>query len=85
MTKQFTYDQTKKTNRIKDKKIEIIERITDFFAKFCNAIFSGCFDAIIRCDILPKKTWDAMRFSMRLPPWLRRSRLALFRGYERTP
>ena len=31
MTKQLTYDQTEKTNRIKDKKIKIIEKIADFF------------------------------------------------------
>ena len=31
MAKQLTYDQTKETNRIKDKKIEIIEKIADFF------------------------------------------------------
>ena len=65
MTKQFTYDQTKETNRIKDKKIEIIEKIADFFCQILQCDngcdFLGCFDAIIRCDIFPKKTWDAMR------------------------
>ena len=70
-TKQLTYDQTKETNRIKDKKIEIIEKIADFFCQILQCDngcdFFGCFDAIIRCDIFPKKTWDAMRFSMRLP------------------
>ena len=65
MTKQFTYDQTKETNRIKDK---IIEKIADFFCQILQCgnecDFFDCFDAIIRCDIFPKKTWDAMRFSM---------------------
>ena len=61
-TKQLTYDQTKETNRIKDKKIE---KIADFFCQILQCDFFGCFDAIIRCDIFPKKTWDAMRFSMR--------------------
>ena len=68
-TKQLTYDQTKETNRMKDKKIEIIEKIADFFCQILQCDngcdFFGCFDAIIRCDIFLKKTWDAMRFSMR--------------------
>ena len=59
MTKQ------KKLYRIKDKKIEIIEKIADFFCQILQCDFFGCFDAIIRCDIFRKKTWDAMRFSMR--------------------
>ena len=31
--------------------------------------FFACLDTIIRCDIFPKKTWNAMRFfdAMRLP------------------
>ena len=65
MTKQFTYDQAKETHRIKDKKVEIIEKIADFFCQILQCDngcdFFGCFDAIIRCDIFPKKTWDAMR------------------------
>ena len=59
MTKQLTYDQTKETNRIKDKKIEIIEKIADFFCQILQCDngcdFFGCFDAIIRCDIFQKK------------------------------
>ena len=55
MTKQLTYDQTKETNRIKDKKIEIIEKIADFFCQILQRDFFRCFDAIIRCDIFPKK------------------------------
>ena len=43
MTKQLTYDQTKETNRIKNKKMEIIEKIADFFVKFCNAITDAIF------------------------------------------
>ena len=62
MTKQLTYDQTKETNRIKDKKIE---KIADFFCQILQCDngcdFFGCFDAIIRCDIFPKEKWDAMR------------------------
>ena len=50
MTKQLTYDQTKETNRIKDKEIEIIEKIADFFCQIlpCDngCDFFGCFDAI---------------------------------------
>ena len=65
MTKQLTYYQTKETYRIKDKKIEIIEKIADFFCQIlqCNngCDFFGCLDAIIICDIFPKKTSDAMR------------------------
>ena len=68
-TKQLTYDQTKETNRIKDKKIEIIEKIADFFCQIQQCVngcdFFGCFNAIIRCDIFPKKTWYAMQFSIR--------------------
>ena len=76
-TTQLTYDQTKETNRIKDKKIEIIEKIADFFCQILqcdnSCDFFGCFDAIIRCDIFKKKTWDAMQFSMRCDchPWLK--------------
>ena len=68
MTKQLTYDQTKETNRIKDKKIEIIEKIADFFCQILQrdngCDFFGCFDAIFfrkksgmrfdfRCDCHP--------------------------------
>ena len=69
MTEQLTYNQTKETNRIKDKNIEVIEKIADIFCQILQCDygcdFFGCFDAIIRCDIFPKKTWDAMRFLMR--------------------
>ena len=62
-------NKQKKLYRIKDKKIEIIEKIADFFCQILQCDngcdFFGCFDAIIRCDIFRKKTWDAMRFSMR--------------------
>ena len=76
MTKQLTYFQTKETNRIKHKKIEIIEKITDFFRQIlqcdngCN--FFGCLDAIIRCDIFPKKNvgCDFRYDEMRLPSLL---------------
>ena len=65
MTKQFTYDQTKETNRIKDKIIETIKKIADFFCQILQCDYGcdlfGYFDAIIRCDIFPKKTWNAMR------------------------
>ena len=68
MTKQLTYDQTKETNRIEDKKIE---KIADFFCQILQwdygCDFFGCFDAIIRCDIFPKKTCDAIFDVMRLP------------------
>ena len=47
MTKQLTYDQTKKTNRIKDKNIEIIKKIEDFFVKFCNAITDAIFLVVL--------------------------------------
>ena len=47
MTKQLTYDQTKETNRIKDKKIKIIEKIADFFVKFCNAITDAIFLVVL--------------------------------------
>ena len=74
MTKQFTYDQTKETNRIKDKKIEIIEKIADFFCQIlqCNngCDFFGCFGAIIRCDIFREKRdmrYDFRCDTMRLP------------------
>ena len=74
MTKQLTYDQTKETNRNKDKKIEIIKKISDFFCQILQCDygcdFFGCFDAIIRCDIFPKKTWDAIFDAMRLPSLL---------------
>ena len=69
MTKQFTYDQTKESNRIKDKKNRNNRKNCRFFCQILQCDygcdFFGCFDAIIRCDIFPKKTWDAMRFSMR--------------------
>ena len=71
MMKQLTNDQTKETYRIKEKKVEIIEKIADFFCQILQCDnecdFFGCFVAIIRCDIFSKKTWDAMQFSMRLP------------------
>ena len=41
MTKQLTYDQTKETNRIKDKKIEIIEKIANFFCQIVQCDY-GC-------------------------------------------
>ena len=41
MTKQLTYDQTKETNRIKDKKIQIIEKIADFFCQILQCD-NGC-------------------------------------------
>ena len=47
MTKQLTYDLTKETNRIKDKKIEIFEKIADFFVKFCNAIMDAIFLVVL--------------------------------------
>ena len=48
MTKQFTNDQAKETNIIKDKKIEIIEKIADFFfVKLCNAITDAIFLVVL--------------------------------------
>ena len=47
MTKQLTCDQTKETDRIKDKNIEIIEKIADFFVKFCNAITDAIFLVVL--------------------------------------
>ena len=44
MMKQLTYHQTKETNRIKDK---IIEKIADFFVKFCNAIKDAIFLVVL--------------------------------------
>ena len=74
MTKQFTYDQTKETNRIKDKKIEIIEKIADFFVKFCNAITNAIFLVVLMryfseknvgCDAIATPDFDNVDF---VPP-----------------
>ena len=71
MTKQLTYDQTKETNRIKDKKIEIIEKITDFFCQILQCDygcdFFGCFDAIIAIFFRKNVGCDAIFDAMRLP------------------
>ena len=83
MTKQLTYDQTKETNRIKDKKIEIIEKISDFFCQILQCDngcdFFGCFDAIIRCDIFPKKRGMQCDFrcdAMQLPSLFQSDRVS---------
>ena len=43
MTKQLTCDQAKETNTIKDKKIEIIEKLADFFCQILQCDFFWLF------------------------------------------
>ena len=46
-----------------------------FFINLCDAItdviFFMCIDAILGCDIFEKKTFDSMRFRLRLPSLLK--------------
>ena len=71
MTKQFTYGQAKETNRIKDKKIEVIKKSLIFFVKFCNAITDAIFLVVLMRYFSEKNVGcDAIFDAMRLPSLL---------------